>query len=161
MTDSDFNIILCLENGAFFAAPYLYGSLTFFTVNNGVTTKYNPIRITSSDNTLNLKQNVEINGNGIPTTYCYRFPYGIPINFNANSYIGYSMSPFCSGTSAFCSANIATTNSKFLSSINDNINFLILPGSRLDTSTNTLKNDLFKLPLQTINFVAIDANMNI
>jgi hypothetical protein len=57
------------------------------------------------------------------------------------------MTPFCSGSTSFCSLATNTTNSNFVNSINNLQIKLYLPSSRYNPPTNTLVSDTMPVEL--------------
>jgi hypothetical protein len=76
MTDSNFNMLVCLANPNYILGTSRTANLNFFTVVNGVTTTFSPVQMSAGDNTLNFYSNQLISvKNLISISSCFKMPY--------------------------------------------------------------------------------------
>jgi hypothetical protein len=151
---------MCISNPVYVTGVSKYAMLNFFTVNNGVTKFYNPVQLLANDPVLNLPNSLHYFPAPVILTNCFKFPNGITATINNNnSYFGMSLTPYCSGLSSFCLANQVITNNNFMNAINNIKVLVILPGARLDPTTQNLVSDVMSTPEINFDLMKMNANM--
>lgn len=80
---------------------------------------------------------------------------------NDNSFFGYKLTTICTGTTTFCAANINSTNSRFVTALNNNRHIIVLPSFDFHPDNSSLFNTFKNTTFSTIQYMNITTMMNI
>lgn len=154
VTGEKLNVMVCSSDNSYLVGYYAYISLNFFTVIDGVMTKYAPVQMVSGDNTFNINNQFFY----YDVTNCFRMAYDIPIVLDSRSYFGYTLTPYCSGTNSYCSTIGAT---KFVDSVNEVFLETYLPSNAIDFNSTTFRTDYSDIISGSINSIKYTVNTRI
>lgn len=132
VTNEKLNLVLCVSDTTYLVGSSASITLNFFTVKNGVTTNFAPVQMNYGDTTFNINNNQYF---PYDVTYCFRMAYNIPITLNSNSYFGYTLTSYCSGTNSYCST---IGNTKFINQMNNIQTRTFMPSNVIDFNSTSL-----------------------
>lgn len=131
-TSDNLNIVVCTSDYYLFSGSSQVFSLNFFVNVSGKVTQIAPDPMPYEDNTFNSYGNYFwYKGNN---DNCFKMPPNIPIVLNSTSYFGYTVSLYCPGTTASCTAS----RSNFVTQAETTYIYTYLPANTIDFNSTTL-----------------------
>ena len=105
-----------------------------------------------TDNTFNSYGNYF--WNALLNDRCFKMPINVPITLNSTSYVGYTITPYCPGTSAAC---LAARNT-FVNATASTFITTYLPSNTIDFNQTSLLSAISDKQSTTFNNIAFTIN---